>query len=381
MASIYIHIPYCRQACYYCNFHFSTFLKTKSELLSTIASELVLRKDYLGDEKIKTIYFGGGTPSLLETSEIKNILETIYQNYDVESDGLEITLEGNPDDLTYPKLQDFFKAGINRLSIGVQSFHDHDLKLLNRVHNAGQSKKCLEDAKQAGFENITIDLIYGIQEQTDEQWIDNLEQLKTFNLPHFSAYSLTIEPKTALEKMIRKGEVENTDDDQSASQFILLQNWAEQNKYIPYEISNYCLPGHFSRHNTGYWTGEKYLGIGPSAHSFNGISRQWNIANNNLYIKNINQGDSYFEIEHLSNITRYNEYVMTSLRTVWGCDLNVIKERFGLQFANAIMKSAAYYVSENLLFVKDDVIRLTLAGKLLADKIISELFVLNSSEI
>jgi len=349
--------------------------------LNAIATELVLRKDYLGNEKVKTIYFGGGTPSLLETDEIKNILGIINQNYQVEKEGLEITLEGNPDDLTYPKLRDLFSAGINRLSIGVQSFHDNDLQLLNRVHSAEQSKACLIDAKNAGFKNISIDLIYGIQEQTDDHWIDNLEQLKTYQLPHFSAYSLTVEPKTALEKMIRKGEIENTDDDKSARQFILLQNWAEENNYIAYEISNYCLPGHFSKHNTGYWTGENYLGIGPSAHSFNTGSRQWNIANNNLYIKRINNSEPYFEIENLSTITRYNEYVMTSLRTVWGCDINIIKERFGLPFAIAIAKSAEHYTSEDLLFINDNVIRLTLAGKLLADKIISELFVLNSSDI
>lgn len=356
-------------------------MKTKSELLDAIASEIVSRKDYIKDEKVKTIYFGGGTPSLLETDEIKHLLEIINQNYDIERDGLEITLEGNPDDLTYPKLKDLFSAGINRLSIGVQSFHDNDLKLLHRIHNAAQSKRCIADAKEIGFENITIDLIYGIQEQNDDQWVDNLEQLKIYNLPHFSAYSLTVEPKTALEKMIRQGKIENTDDDKSARQFMLLQKWAEENNYLAYEISNYCIPGHFSKHNTGYWTGEKYLGIGPSAHSFNGISRQWNIANNSIYIKNIINGDPYFEIEHLTNTTRYNEYVMTSLRTIWGSDINIIKERFGLPFAMAIRESASNYVSDNLLFIKDNVIRLTPEGKLLADKIISDLFVLNSNDI
>ena len=381
MASIYIHIPYCRQACVYCNFHFSTTLKTKSALLDAMALELVSRKDYLEGEKITTIYFGGGTPSLLETDEIKRIIETIDKNYNVEWDGLEITLEGNPDDLNRLKLKELSNAGINRLSIGIQSFFDTDLKLLNRIHNAVQSKKCIADAMETGFENISIDLIYGIQGQTDEQWTGNLEQLKIFKLPHFSAYSLTVEPKTALEKMIHSGKMENVDDDKAIRHFTLLQDWAEQNNYIAYEISNYCLPGHFSRHNTGYWTGEKYLGIGPSAHSFNTMTRQWNIANNNLYIKGIHEEESCSEIEHLSNTTRFNEYVMTSLRTVLGCDINIIKERFGLPFALAITESVQKFVSENLLLVNDNVIRLTLAGKLLADKIISDLFVLNDNDM
>src|SRR6185437_15325339 len=381
MASIYIHIPYCRQACVYCNFHFSTSLKTKSALLEAMSLELVSRKDYLAGEKITTIYFGGGTPSLLETDEIKGVIETIGNNYDVEWNGLEITLEGNPDDLSLMKLKELSDAGINRLSIGVQSFFDNDLKLLHRVHNAGQSTRCLTDALETGFENISIDLIYGIPGQADEQWADNLDQLNKYKLPHFSAYALTVEPKTALEKMILRGKMENVDDDKAARHFVMLQDWAAQNNYIAYEISNYCLSGHFSRHNTGYWSGEKYLGIGPSAHSFNTVSRQWNIANNNLYIKNMQEGAAYYEIESLSNTTMFNEYVMTSLRTVWGCDINIIEKLFGLSFAAAITKSAQRYISNNLLSQDHNIIKLTLAGKLLADKIISDLFVLNDEEM
>ncbi len=381
MASIYIHIPYCRQACYYCNFHFSTSLQTKSELLDALHLELIHRKNYLSGEKISTIYFGGGTPSLLEVDEIKKIIETIDRNYNLEWDKMEITLEANPDDLKKEKIQDLYSAGINRLSIGVQSFFDTDLKTLHRIHNAEQSHQCIQEAQQSGFDNITIDLIYGVQNQSDDIWMQNLETLKNYNLPHFSAYALTIEPKTAFEKMIRQGKITGTDDDQAARQFLVLQQWANEQNYLAYEISNYCKPGHFSKHNTGYWLGEKYLGAGPSAHSFNTHSRQWNIANNTKYIQSVKNNDPYYEMETLSDISQYNEYVMTSLRTMWGCDISLIRDRFGLAFANEITKSSLRYVSDNLLFKKDHKLLLTLAGKLLADNIISGLFILNDNDL
>ncbi len=350
-------------------------------MLEAISMELAGRKNYLADEKIDTIYFGGGTPSLLETDEIKKIIETIGHNYNVNRDGLEITLEANPDDLKINKINELYNAGINRLSIGVQSFIDLELQTLHRVHNAEQSKRSILDAQQAGFDNITIDLIYGIQNQTDAMWLHNLDTLKSLNLPHFSAYALTIEPKTAFEKMISLGKIAETDEDQAARQFLMLQEWAVSQNYLPYEISNYCKPGHFSRHNTGYWTGEKYLGIGPSAHSFNGETRQWNVANNLKYINALNSGNPYFEIETLSETNQFNEYIMTSLRTMWGCDLKYIETRFGLSFANAMKQTLEHYISDNLLFAEDNIIYLTMPGKLLADKIISGLFILNDNDM
>lgn len=381
MASIYIHIPYCRQACYYCNFHFSTILQTKPDLLEAIHLELIQRKNYLAGESISTIYFGGGTPSLLEVNEIQNIIEVIGQNFQVQWDGLEITLEANPDDLNIEKISALKQAGINRLSIGVQSFFDADLETLHRVHNAAQSHQCIIEARQIGFENITIDLIYGVQHQSDDIWLQNLEIIEKYQLPHFSAYALTIEPKTAFDKMIKQGKIGATDEDQAARQFLMLQQWADEKNYLAYEISNYCKPGHFSKHNTGYWLEQKYLGVGPSAHSFNTFSRQWNVANNNKYIHQLKSNEPYFEIENLSMESQYNEYVMTSLRTMWGCDISHIHDRFGLAFATKISEVASRYISDELLFEKEHKLYLTQNGKLLADNIISELFILDSNDL
>jgi oxygen-independent coproporphyrinogen III oxidase len=375
VAAFYIHIPFCRQACIYCNFHFSTVLKNKEAVLDAINKEILERTNYAGAEPIETIYFGGGTPSLLSAIEIEKILQAIYRNYPVQTGDIEITLEGNPDDLNKNKISELKSAGINRLSIGIQSFSDNDLKLLNRVHLASQAHTCIEEAQNAGIGNITIDLIYGIPGQDDQTWNKNLDILKSKGLPHFSAYALTVEPKTALDHLVAKKKIAAVNEDQTARHFNMLQQWSTENGYLPYEISNYCLPGKFSRHNTSYWQAKKYIGVGPSAHSFDGTSRQWNIANNSVYIKNVNENLPYFEREELTAEQQYNEYVMTSLRTMWGCSKDRILNDFGEKYLMDFESNASQYIKDNLLLIKDNTVYLTLAGKLLADKISSDLFV------
>lgn len=379
MAGFYIHIPYCRQACIYCNFHFSTVTKTKNAFLQALAHEIKHKTNYLAGETVETIYFGGGTPSILETEEIKNILNLINENYNVITFP-EITLEANPDDLSPEVLQKLKKAGINRLSIGIQSFHEEDIIFLNRAHTAGQALKCIEDAKKAGFENITIDLIYGIPGQTDAQWLKNLDILRELDIPHFSAYALTVEPKTQLDYLVQKQKLTPVDDEQTARHFQLLRQWAEANNYIHYEISNFCREGMYSRHNTAYWQGKKYIGAGPSAHSFDLQTRQWNVANNSKYIKNILEGREYFEQEILSDTQKYNEYLMTSLRTLQGCNLLYIEKNFGKEFLDILHKETAPYIAKNLILAKDNIITLAPEAKILADGIIADLFIVEEDD-
>ncbi|MGZ5244112.1 MAG: radical SAM family heme chaperone HemW [Bacteroidia bacterium] len=373
MAGIYIHIPYCRQACIYCNFHFSTGIKTLPQMMSSMLSELENRKPYLENEPVTSIYFGGGTPSLLDAAQIENILQKIYSIYEV-TENAEITLETNPDDLTKEKLQSLFTAGINRLSIGIQSFLQSDLEYLNRAHSAERAMASIKDAQDIGFELLTIDLIYGIPNQTDETWLQNLHILQSLKIPHFSAYALTVEPKTALEKWIKLKKSPPVNDEHTARNFTLLTQWAAENGYEHYEISNFSKPGCYAKHNTAYWQGSKYLGIGPSAHSFNGTSRRWNIANNALYIQHILNNEAYFEAEELSLADRYNEYVMTSLRTQWGIQLKHIEVEFGAGYVAYLLENAEPYLAQKLISQNNNIITLTQAGKLLADKIISDLF-------
>ena len=341
--------------------------------MNAMLFELESRKDYIDNEPVKSIYFGGGTPSLLSAEEIKKLLSKIYELYEVEK-GAEITLEANPDDLTTEKLKAFLEAGINRLSIGVQSFLQADLEFLNRAHSSERALECIKEAKNIGFQLLTIDLIYGIPNQTDEKWLQNLHILQSLKIPHFSAYALTVEPKTALEKWIELKKSPPVNDEVTAHHFTLLTQWAAQNGYEHYEISNFCLPGFYAKHNTAYWQGSKYLGIGPSAHSFNGTSRQWNIANNALYIQNIKLKKPYFEIEELSINDRYNEFVMTSLRTKWGCSLTQVEKDFGAKYMSYLLMNAKPYLDRQLLQKQENILTLTEAGKLLADKIISDLF-------
>jgi len=368
LAGIYIHIPFCKQACHYCNFHFSTSLRYKNELLAALLKETALQKNYLADQTVETIYFGGGTPSLCTVDEIGEIIESIKQHFTVSSD-VEITLEANPDDISEEKLLEWKKIGINRLSIGVQSFFEEDLLWMNRAHNAQQAKGNLQLARKH-FDNITIDLIYGTPQLTDEKWKQNVETAIALNIPHLSCYALTVEPKTPLHKMIEQHKSENVNPDKQSEQFLLLMNWLEEAGYEHYEISNFAKPGWRSRHNSSYWQGRNYLGLGPSAHSFNGTSRQWNVANNQQYIESINKGVVPLEKEELTETQRLNEYIMTAIRTMEGLKLDLIPEGKKLP----LLITSKKYLDNNLMIMENNSLVLTKEGRLLADGIAAELF-------
>jgi len=373
MAGIYIHIPFCRKACHYCNFHFSTSLQYKNEFVTALLKEIDLRTAYLQEEPIETIYFGGGTPSLLEEIELNSIMNYIYRQFNI-SDNAEITFEANPDDITREKLIIWRRSRINRLSIGVQSFFDDDLKWMNRAHSAQQSTQSILMAQEQGLANLNIDLIYGGPTLNDEKWEANFQRAVTLNIPHLSCYALTVEPKTALEKMIAQHKIENVDSEKQASQFLLLADWATAAGYEQYEISNFAKPGMRSKHNSAYWQGKKYLGLGPSAHSFNGNSRQWNVANNSLYIQSIQKEVLPVEIETLTLIQQMNEYIMTSLRTTEGMDLEFITKRFGPKPVARIVQQAKKYLDDGKISTAGNRIQLTRTGKLFADGIASDLF-------
>ncbi|MDW8229185.1 MAG: radical SAM family heme chaperone HemW [Saprospiraceae bacterium] len=374
MAGLYLHIPFCRQACHYCNFHFSTVLRLKPGLLQAMLRELELRQDYLRGEPLHSVYLGGGTPSLLETAELAALFERISALFRLEPDA-EITLEANPDDLTPERLRDLRRyTPVNRLSIGIQSFFDEDLQWMNRAHDAQQALRCIPEAQAAGFDHLTIDLIYGLPEATDERWAENVRLALSFGIPHLSCYCLTVEEGTALAHFVRKGRSRPVDEERAARQFERLMDEAERHGYEHYEISNFALPDRYARHNSSYWFGQPYLGIGPSAHSFDGASRQWNIANNALYIKAINEGHIPAEREVLTLAQRYNEYVLTRLRTLWGCRLADIAARFGRPFAEHFERHARRFVAAGQVESLDGHYRLTRAGKLLADYIAAELF-------
>ena len=374
MAGIYIHIPFCKQACHYCDFHFSTSLKHKDELLQCIHEELQLQRPYLENQTVETIYFGGGTPSLLSASELNKIIDTVHQNFEVLNQA-EITLEANPDDLGIEKLKELRNTAINRLSIGVQSFFDEDLKWMNRAHQAQEAETAVKRAQDFGLENITIDLIYGYPLLSDEKWNNNIQKTIDLAIPHISSYSLTVEPQTALDSFIKKGQQKPLDEMQSATQFKFLIQELTQNGFEHYEISNFAKPNQYAKHNTNYWRGIHYLGIGPSAHSFNGQSRQWNIANNAKYIQEITLKKVPFTLETLSLENKFNEYIMTSLRTQWGIDLAKIELDFGINYKNKLLTCADEYMNDNLLALDDEKLKLTPKGKLLADKIASDLFI------
>jgi oxygen-independent coproporphyrinogen-3 oxidase len=373
MAGIYLHIPFCKQACYYCDFHFSTSMKMKEDFTEVLLKELILQRDYLKDEAINTVYFGGGTPSLLSYDDISELLDTIYMNYNVN--GIpEITLEANPDDLSNKKLKELSKTKVNRLSIGVQSFDDKDLRFMNRAHTANEAENCIKNAQDIGFENLTADLIYGTPTLSDEQWKSNLNKLNSLDIPHLSCYCLTVESKTALADFIRKGKAPDVDEQKSATHFEIMLEEMDKYGYDQYEISNFCKEGKFSEHNTAYWFGEKYLGLGPSAHSYNGTTRQWNVSNNPLYIKSINENKIPYEIETLTNEQRFNEYILTSLRTKWGTDINKVEKDFGTEDKETLMNQVMNYLERGLIIKKDNHFFLTNKGKLIADTITSDLF-------
>ncbi|WP_179021737.1 radical SAM family heme chaperone HemW [Winogradskyella forsetii] len=375
MSGIYIHIPFCKQACHYCDFHFSISLRKKGELLNALAKELELRKDEFNNSTVETIYFGGGTPSLLNTKELQFLIDSVYENYEV-SENPEITLEANPDDLSTKRIHDLTATPINRLSIGIQSFFESDLKLMNRAHNAEEAKACLEEAT-IYFDNISLDLIYGIPGASNEQWLKNIETALSFNVPHISSYALTVEPKTALASFIKKGLIENVDDEQAHDQFHLLKDKLEASGFVHYELSNFGKDGYFSKNNSAYWQGKSYLGIGPSAHSFNGKQRSWNVKNNSRYIKAIEKNELPLEIETLTQTDRYNEYIMTGLRTIWGVSLKKVENDFGVTFKDYLNAQSEIFINQHLLYIDDAHLRVTKKGQFLCDGIASELFKIN----
>jgi oxygen-independent coproporphyrinogen-3 oxidase len=368
LAGIYIHIPFCKQACHYCNFHFSISLHYKNELLSALLKETELQKEYLTGERIETIYFGGGTPSLLSIENLKTQMEAISEFFPVDG-GAEITLETNPDDISAEKLEGWKAIGINRLSIGIQSFWEEDLAWMNRAHNAQQAITGLQLAIRE-FENITIDLIYGTPFLTNDSWKQNVETAISLGIPHLSCYALTVEEKTPLSKLIREHKKENINPEKQSEQFLLLMQWMEEAGYEHYEISNFAKPGFRSRHNSSYWQGKKYVGLGPSAHSFNGISRQWNISNNSLYIESIGKGIIPFSKEDLTATQQLNEYIMTSLRTSEGLYLSKFEENI----KSKLLKASKKYRDAGLMKEEKGFLILTKEGKLWADGIAAALF-------
>jgi len=381
MSGIYIHIPFCKQACHYCDFHFSTNLKKKDEMVLALAKEIEMRSNLITHhpspitEPIETIYFGGGTPSRLTIDELRLLIDEVYRNYEVIQNA-EITLEANPDDLSESYLIELSKIGVNRLSIGIQSFFEDDLKLMNRAHNSEEAKKCLEIATQY-FDNISIDLIYGIPEMSNEKWLQNIEMALSFNVPHISSYALTVEPKTALHSFIQKGIIPQPDDEVAQEHFHILVDKLSENGFIHYELSNFGKENYFSKNNSSYWLGKKYIGIGPSAHSYDGKNRGWNISNNSLYIKSIQENKLPIEMETLTKTDRYNEYIMTGLRTIWGVSLDRIEKEFGKTYLDYLNQQAAKFIEDHLLFVDDNILRTTKKGKFLSDGIASDLFLLN----
>jgi oxygen-independent coproporphyrinogen-3 oxidase len=352
-------------------------LKKKDELIQCLVKELELRKSELQNKTIATIYFGGGTPSLLSVGELHMLIDAVYKNFKVVEDP-EITLEANPDDLTSATIKALSNSKVNRLSIGVQSFFERDLKLMNRAHNATEAKNCLLEATQY-FKNISVDLIYGIPGLSNKQWEENINMALSFNIPHLSCYALTVEPKTALESFIKKGIIENVDDDAAQAQFQILVEILENKGFVNYELSNFGKPNFFSANNSAYWQGKPYLGIGPSAHSFTGDQRSWNVSNNTKYIKSIQQNVLPLETETLTKTDKFNEYVMTGLRTIWGVSLDKVETDFGLNYKKYLLEQAEIFINQHLLYIDGNTLLTTKKGKFLSDGIASSLFKINLS--
>ncbi|MEO1011662.1 MAG: radical SAM family heme chaperone HemW [Bacteroidota bacterium] len=390
MSGIYIHIPFCKQACHYCDFHFSTNLKKKEAMIQALVKEIELRKGEFDHEIIETVYFGGGTPSILQIRELQEILNAIYSHYTVAKDA-EITLEANPDDLVADsrslsgaegngiigtKLKHYKEIGINRLSIGIQSFFEEDLRLINRAHSSEQAKDCLSRAT-AYFDNLSVDLIYGIPGLSHKRWRENIAKALSYGIPHISSYALTVEPKTALAYMIKTGKMADVDDNQAQEQFHILLEALEEKGFVNYEISNFGKPGRFSRNNTAYWRQKKYIGIGPSAHSYDGRRRSWNVNNNSTYIKALERRELPMETETLSTTDRYNEYIMTGLRTMWGVSLTKVRTEYGTNYGTYLEEHAQGHIKEKLLYLDGDRLLTTRKGKFFADGIAAHLFMLN----
>lgn len=373
MPGIYFHIPFCKQACHYCDFHFSTSLRYKDEMMTAMRQELELRSQSWDSKKLTSLYFGGGTPSILDAGHIQSFIDAVSEYYDIAEDA-EITLEANPDDLDHKKVQQLRHTDINRFSIGIQSFYEEDLSWMNRAHNASEADAVIKRVQDAGFENITADLIYGYPLLTDQKWNANIDKLLEFEIPHISAYSMTVEPQTALDHFIKKGKSPAMNESQSAAQFEILIDKLVNSGFEHYEISNFAKPDRYARHNSSYWKGDTYIGIGPSAHSFNGDNRSWNIANNALYIKGISEKTPVAEVEQLSFENKVNEYIMTSLRTMWGMDTAKIEEAFGSDTLKQLTNTIQPFISQGEVRLQDGHYYLTAKGKLIADHIASELF-------
>jgi oxygen-independent coproporphyrinogen-3 oxidase len=369
MAGIYIHVPYCRQACHYCDFHFSVKQETKEAYVNSLLREISLQKNYLGGERVETVYFGGGTPSLLSDVQLKNIFESLHQHFEIDA-AAEVTLEANPDDLTKEKISFLKSTEINRLSIGIQSFFDHHLHWMNRAHHAQEAEDCVKRAQDDGFSNITIDLMYGLPDLSDVEWEQNLATSFALDIRHLSCYSLTAEPRTALAHFISTGKSKKLDEEQAARQFKMLMQRMRERGWLHYEISNFASEERFvSRHNSAYWKGRKYLGLGPSAHSFNGISRQWNARNNHLYIESITKGVLPYEREDLTETQRINERIMTELRTMWGLKIS----DFGTEISESLKERSQRFIAGDYVELNEEVMLLTDKGKLIADRIVLEL--------
>ena len=386
MAGIYIHIPFCKQACTYCNFHFSTSLTLKESLLAALVKEIHLATGSSANlptaaftkmeeqkEQVDTLYFGGGTPSILNLADLQLLFTALKEKF-VFKEGIEITLEANPDDITPQKLAQWQQAGINRLSVGIQSFLEKELVWMNRAHTAAESLQCIDNIMHAGFTNFSVDLIYGSPLLTDEDWKRHIDIVIEKNIPHISCYALTVEPMTALNKMIKQNKIATVDADRQADQFLLLMNRMQAAGYEHYEISNFAKPGRRGRHNSSYWQGKKYYGFGPAAHAFNGKKRQWNIANNALYIQSLKNNVIPFEEEVLTTTQQLNEYIMTSLRIIEGLNTGFVKDKFGEAQGNRLLLASEKWKSAGKLLVKDEIITLTQQGKLFADGIASDLF-------
>ena len=374
MSHLYLHSPFCKQACHYCDFHFSTSQKNRKEILQAMMKELELRKHSLSGKTLETIYFGGGTPSQLSSDELKFIFDEIDTHFSI-AEKAEITLEANPDDLSNSYLKSLRHTPVNRLSIGIQSFRDEDLKLMNRAHTAKEAESVVMRAQDAGFANLTVDLIYGISGLDESAWKKNLDRINELDVPHLSSYCLTVEPKTALAQFVKSGKIAPVDDELASEHFRQLIQFAKENEFEHYEISNFAKKDFVAKHNSSYWFGESYLGIGPSAHSFDGSVRRWNVSNNMKYINAISIGEKTFEEEVLTENERYNEYVMTHLRTMWGISSKELKEKFPNNYFEHFTIDSEKWIASEDLKNNADVFILTEKGKLIADRIASDLFV------
>lgn len=372
---IYLHIPFCKQKCSYCNFHFSTSFSLKDEMLSAIKKEIQLRHNELENKTLKSLYFGGGTPSVLSVDEIKSLIDEIQKYFSFDNN-IEITLESNPDDLNENFLKELSQTEINRLSIGTQSFFDEDLKLMNRAHNASEAESSIKRAQDFGLENISIDLIYGSPTSNFEIWKDNLSKTIELQVPHVSSYALTVEPKTALEKWIENGKIRSPEETEQNQEFYYMKDFLKDNGFDHYEISNFGKPGFHSKHNSAYWKSEPYLGIGPSAHSYNGhLERSWNIANNPIYIKNLNQNILPIEKEILTEKDRFNEMIMIGLRTIWGVDLNKFNQNFSSEVIDYLNQEIKSKIESGILEIENNYLKIPEKHWFLADGIASDLFI------